>query len=88
MDNILLGMEAHSMSELPKEITDKDGDLLGRSDDVLIDIDGKREHFIIGFCSYDDETHEFDGWVYYNNDFKVTKNAKWLRLPLAKYDPK
>lgn len=52
------------------------------SDDVLIDLTGKREVFRVGYYSYTRRQ-----WIIYDTQhgYKL-RNVHWQYLPLAKYD--
>lgn len=56
----------------------------GYSDDYLIDVDGYRKHFTIGFYDHDDKR-----WILHDDDLRssfVLEHMTWQRLPLTKYD--
>lgn len=53
----------------------------GYNFDVLIDIDGLRQIFIVGW--YD---HEFGEWRVHSEYHSVTKTMRWSFLPLAIYE--
>lgn len=57
----------------------------GFSDDVLIDLDGWRKHFAIGWYDHDDKE-----WRFHQEDRSQFEpaNMKWTYLPLEKYDKK
>lgn len=67
----------HSMDEHPEEVNGE-----GYTDDVLIDIDGKRETFRVGW--YDPER---DQWYLHDKKEHVELDvALWCHLPLIKND--
>lgn len=67
----------HQATELP----DHSGED-GYSDDVLIDLDGNRETFRVGWYDFDEKA-----WMLYDTDSAVIyEHAKWRYLPMAKYD--
>jgi len=57
------------------------------SDPVLIDIDGKRETFVVGkyFFSFKDQIGGWDVGEFYQSSLDM-KNMRWSYLQLAKYD--
>lgn len=71
--------QAFTMDIFPK----KDGDS-GESDRVLIDLEGDRTEFIIGYYDF----IEKDWWDDNGGGIIVDENMRWMYLPLAKYDTK
>lgn len=62
------------------------GENEGYSDDVLIDIDGYRKHFSIGYYDYDNKR-----WFIRDEESRPDldlEHMSWTYLPLAKYDKK
>jgi len=55
----------------------------GYSDDVLIDVDGNRKTFVIGWYDFDENKWEVPYFLKTSIDLK---HMKWMYLPLAKYD--
>jgi len=51
------------------------------SDEVLIDLDGNRKYFSIGW-------YDFDELKWISQEGEVEKTMVWTNLPLAKYDKK
>lgn len=67
----------HPMTEAP----DRDGEE-DYSDDVLIDLDGSRESYRVGWYDFENQT-----WRLHDLDSAIEEeHAKWCYLPLAKYD--
>src|SRR6187551_1002600 len=64
-------------------LPNESGLLTGFSDDVLIDVDGKRKTFVKGWYN-----HDIKQWRSGDEGFKgvVKSEIKWQYLPLAKYD--
>jgi len=65
-------------------IDDEDGAI---SDDVLIDVNGKRETFVTGCWHFPHEGE--DGWWRVDEDYKNSlepDNMRWSYLPLVKYE--
>lgn len=70
---------AYSADELPKRDAES-----GDSDMVLIDLEGDREEFIIGYYDFIEKD-----WFGTDGDgILVDKSMRWMYLPLAKYDTK
>lgn len=69
--------------ETGKPMTDNEGH--GYSDNVLIDLDGWRKDFAIGWYDHDNKE-----WMFHQEDKSLLdlKHMKWTYLPLAKYDKK
>lgn len=68
----------HQATELP----DHSGEEDSYSDDVLIDLDGNRETFRVGWYDFDEHA-----WMLYDTDSAVIDEyAKWRYLPLVKYE--
>lgn len=59
------------------------GEYTGYSTDVLIDIDGDRKHFAIGYYLFD---RDGDEWITYELKTKIGPGMRWSFLPLAIYD--
>lgn len=57
----------------------------GYSDDVLIDYDGHRKHFTVGWYDHDEKR-----WMFREEDTSLLEleHMKWTYLNLAKYDKK
>lgn len=53
----------------------------GYSCDVLIDVDGNRNNFRIGWYDYDEEE-----WMTHSKNHTVTDGMRWSFLPLAIYE--
>jgi hypothetical protein len=54
------------------------------SEDVLIDVDGNRKTFRVGFCDIEHETNKAT-WTLYDQDEEIDlKHMKWTNLPLNK----
>lgn len=67
----------HPISEHPTQDGDED-----YSDDVIIDLDGYRETFRVGWYDFENQA-----WRLHDLDSAVEEdNAKWSYLPLNKYD--
>jgi hypothetical protein len=50
--------------------------------DVLVDLNGNREHFIIGHYDYQEKK-----WYFHGDDSVLElEHMRWMYLPLAKYD--
>jgi hypothetical protein len=70
--NILDGWPAFESHQLPENTGD------GFSEDVLIDIDGMRKKFVVGWYDFDEKK-----WVTDVVAVKINqKKMKWLKLPL------
>lgn len=69
--------------ETGKPMTDNEGH--GYSDNVLIDLDGWRKDFAIGWYDHDNKE-----WMFHQEDKSLLdlNHMKWTYLPLAKYDKK
>jgi hypothetical protein len=71
---------AYDATVFPPREADKESD---SSDDVLIDVDGNRETFVIGWYDYD--TKEWSNRDQHPMDLE---NMKWSYLPFVKYEKK
>jgi hypothetical protein len=68
---IILDGEAFNSNQHPEDSGE------GYSEDVLIDIDGMRKHFCIGWYDFDDKE-----WVTDSPAVTIDQEKmKWLRLP-------
>lgn len=72
----------HDHESVPEEVIHK-GEGQGYSDDVLIDMNGNRKNFTIGWFDHDDKE-----WKFYWEDTSMLepKHLHWQKLPLKKYD--
>ncbi len=81
--NVLPGFISHKKDELP---TLRESDNEDKSIDVLIDLDGFRKDFRVGFYSF-----PFEGiggeWIVYDGSAIITDTMIWMDiLPLASKD--
>jgi hypothetical protein len=64
----------------PPPVSEQDAPM---SEDVLVDLNGHRKDFVIGWYDHDDKE-----WVYRAEDTSLLEfeHGQWMYLPLAKYD--
>lgn len=70
---------AYTDETKPEEVINE-GDPEGYSEDVLIDLDGFRKTFSVGWYDFDD-----DVWKLNDESMEIhidRKNMKWFKLPL------
>lgn len=79
MSNLLF-TNWHNSKEFPAEIT-LNGEPEGYSEDVLIDIDGYRKNFRVGWYDFDDkEWRLYD--VVAQKEIDLAWDIRWTELPL------
>ena len=76
---VLLFTDFHTSAEIPKEEVIK-GEKQGYSEEVLIDIDGWRKKFRIGYYDIDNKM-----WLLIESTDKIDlEHMRWTELPLNK----
>lgn len=72
---IILGQVYHRFDEPPKQVVKEHG----YSQDVLIDLDGEKKHWAIGWYDYDEKA-----WRFYQSDVShlAPEDALWTNLPI------
>lgn len=81
---MLLFTNWHTSKEKPKERLHPNGIAAEMSEDVLIDVDGNRKTFRVGFYDIDFET-KGGTWTLYDEDETIDlDHMKWTELPLNK----
>lgn len=74
----------HDHEAVPEEVI-HEGERQGYSDDVLIDLDGHRKDYAIGWYDFDTKEWALDSEKFTQDDIDH-EHMSWRRLPLAKYD--
>ncbi len=87
MNTIIFNAGWHCSGDHPRRVKDEEF-----SDNVLIDMDGRRMHYRVGWYDFKDRK-----WHIYDRNYDTSKNReglavskhlKWSYLPLAEYDGK
>lgn len=73
----------HGADDLPEDQLTHEGVNEKLSDDVLIDVDGRRKNYVIGWYTF-----TYKRWMAHDSTpYELrSKHLKWSRLPLRKYD--
>jgi hypothetical protein len=84
--DIVFDANTFGPNEVPCEVI-TNNERAGYSHDVLIDLDGTRTHFSVGYYLFDDYRPGTGEWMLYKAGQEVDpENMRWSFLPLAIYD--